>query len=206
MIKQNNRMLSRSYRDRSGSSSNSSEEGYDSPYEVGKLKIIPSSTRHWNMVCLDSVGVIYSDNYFQSPLDVLDFIFEKTVNFGPLKEKDKEHVKNVQDSMSFSMFVEELLQLTTDKRESVLIPVSKQIEKDLDNLHQLEFRYIISPYNFDILLGYFYVRFTEKETIENSLSRFHNFFLRLVWYAHEHEVILVKRKPFMSQKCPFRSC
>lgn len=136
----NARQNKRRYRDRRGSSSSSSEEGYDSPYVGGKLKIIPSSTCHWNMACLDSVCVIYNDDYFSSPLGVLDFIFEKTGNFGPLTEKDKEHVKNVQDSMSFSMSAEELLQLTTEKRESVLIPVSEQIEKDLDNLHQLEFR------------------------------------------------------------------
>ncbi|XP_071173049.1 uncharacterized protein [Mytilus edulis] len=143
--------MMRSYRDSSGSSSSSSEEGYDSPYVGGTLKIIPSSTCLWNMVCLDSVGVIYSDEYFPSPLDVVDFIFEKTGNFGPLKEKYKEHVRNAQDSMSFSMSVKELLQLTTDIRESVLIPVSKQIEKDLGNLHQLEFRHKLDsadPINF----------------------------------------------------------
>ncbi|XP_052060806.1 uncharacterized protein LOC127701060 [Mytilus californianus] len=148
----NARKNKRRYRDRRGSSSSSSEEGYDSPYVFGKLKIIPSSTCHWNIACLDLVGVIYSDDYFPSPLGVLDLIFEKTGNFGPLTEKDKEHVNNVQDSMSFSMSAKELLQLTTDKRESVLIPVSKQIEKDLDNLHlQLELRHkldIADPINF----------------------------------------------------------
>lgn len=155
--KQNYKRISRqSYRDRtctglSSTGSSSSEEDYDSQYVDRESKIIPSSTRQWNIVCLYSVGVIYSDDYFPSPLDVVDFIFEKTRNFGPLKEKNKDHVKNVQDSMSFSMSVQELLQLTTDIPESVLIPVSKQIKKDLVKLHQLEFRYITSSYHIDIL-------------------------------------------------------
>ncbi|XP_052072110.1 uncharacterized protein LOC127710358 [Mytilus californianus] len=79
--------------------------------------------------------------------------------------------------MSFSMSVQELLQLTTDKRESVLIPVSKQIEKDLDSLCRSEFRHkldISNPIHFinavQVIIAYQDAHFFDRKGYRKSLG------------------------------------
>ncbi|CAC5380047.1 unnamed protein product [Mytilus coruscus] len=99
--------------------------------DVDDHRALPTATSEWDLLCLQSVDIHYNNHFHNLPSDILDIVHAKTGMFGPLTEKQEEFTKNLQNSISFSCSITELLGIGLDLNvETFIQEVEKDIEKN----------------------------------------------------------------------------
>lgn len=96
-----------------------------------KFDCIPTSTDQWDNYVLERLGINYNIHFHSSPCDILDLIYRKTGIFGPLSQEQNEYVKNLQDSITYSSSITNLLSVMNMINVDTFIP---EMKKDIDSI------------------------------------------------------------------------
>ncbi|XP_052064249.1 uncharacterized protein LOC127704282 [Mytilus californianus] len=79
----------------------------DESYTGLSFNSLPSSTSHWTLICLESVGVYYKDKALSVP-GVFDMVYEHTGLFETPSSDQIEFVKKLKDEITFSFSISDL--------------------------------------------------------------------------------------------------
>lgn len=96
----------------SGKNSDSSMDSDSDESDVKDYNTLPTKTSEWDLVWLQSIDIHYNYHFHTLPSDILDIVYVKTGMFGT--EIQEEFTKNLQNSISFSCLITELLGIGLD--------------------------------------------------------------------------------------------
>ncbi|CAC5402440.1 unnamed protein product [Mytilus coruscus] len=132
----------------------SSEDGNEDLLYTVKCKgLLPSRTTQWDLACLHSLGIFYSDK--STPLsDLLDSVYSNIGVFKPLTEKEKEYTTSIQDSLYFSFSTQEVIDYCRKYMISpneVNINVAEKVRSDLESDMFTKTREKLRPYTVGLI-------------------------------------------------------
>ncbi|XP_052087281.1 uncharacterized protein LOC127724369 isoform X3 [Mytilus californianus] len=126
--------MSRKRHKSAGRNSEQSDSSMDSDSDESDVedymyRTLPTATSEWDILCLQSIDIHYHNHFHNLPSDILDIVHAKTGMFGPLTEKQEEFTKNLQNSISFSCSITEIIGIDLDLNVETFIP---EMEKDIE--------------------------------------------------------------------------
>ncbi|XP_052068861.1 uncharacterized protein LOC127708085 [Mytilus californianus] len=133
--------------------SSSEDDNEDLIYTVKCKGLLPSRTTQWDLACLHSLGIFYSDK--STPLsDLLDSVYSNIGVFKPLTEKEKEYTTSIQDSLDFSFSTQEMIDYCRKYMISpneVNLNVAEKVRSNLESDMFTKTRDTLRPYTVGLI-------------------------------------------------------
>lgn len=126
------RSSTKKYRKRLSRSQSSADSAY-----LADSESLPSSTSHWNTLCLEKLGIFYHNEYFSSPLDIIERINSLTQCFGPMTTDQMQYIGDIIDTLTFDISMNECKEFEQDPADQHLTEVIlPELEEQIKKIRQ----------------------------------------------------------------------